>query len=113
MVLQDGNQDFCAACSGNGELLCCDGCDRSFHMSCLDPPVELGTLDEEWFCYICAARKNPQPRIGKGLFSGLLTQLEKENPAAYELPFHIRDYFEGVRTGDRGEYEEAVLQKPR
>jgi hypothetical protein len=33
--------------------------------------------------------------------------VEKRNPSAFHLPFSIRDWFEGVRTGPEGEYEEG------
>ncbi|KAI9809548.1 MAG: hypothetical protein M1827_006783 [Pycnora praestabilis] len=108
------NSDFCSACGGEGYLLCCDGCDRSFHFTCLDPPMDAnGGPDEPWYCYICEARKTSQPKPSRGLFAVLLSNLLKKNPVAYNLPLDIREYFEGVKTGEEGEYEEAVLQKPR
>lgn len=75
--------------------------------------MDADNLPDAWFCYICAARRNPQPKPARGLFAALFVELEKENPKAYELPLDIREYFEGVKTGDEGEYEEAVTQKSR
>ena len=51
------NNDYCDACHGKGQFLCCEGgCLRSFHFNCLDPPVELDDLpDESWFCKACRA----------------------------------------------------------
>lgn len=51
------NNDFCDACHGKGQFLCCEGgCLRSFHFTCLDPPVELDDLpDESWYCKSCRA----------------------------------------------------------
>uniref|UniRef100_A0A8C4V9D6 Autoimmune regulator n=1 Tax=Falco tinnunculus TaxID=100819 RepID=A0A8C4V9D6_FALTI len=48
------NEDECAACGDGGELICCDGCPRAFHLTCLVPPlprVPSGT----WRCGFCMA----------------------------------------------------------
>jgi hypothetical protein len=37
--------------------------------------------------------------------------LEKKNPSAYSLPKDIREYFDNVKTGPSGEYEEANVPK--
>ncbi|XP_062413847.1 autoimmune regulator [Pungitius pungitius] len=46
------NDDECAVCKDGGELICCDGCPRAFHLTCLDPPltsIPSGT----WRCERC------------------------------------------------------------
>ena len=112
--VQHDNVDYCTACSGNGQLLCCDGCTRSFHFTCLDPPMDPNRPPEgEWYCYICESRRDPQPKPPRGLFAALLAVLEKKNPIAFNLPYDIRDYFEGVKTGEEGEYEEATTLKSK
>ncbi|XP_057552434.1 autoimmune regulator [Hippopotamus amphibius kiboko] len=50
--LHQKNEDECAACRDGGELLCCDGCPRAFHLACLTPPlreIPSGT----WRCSRC------------------------------------------------------------
>jgi len=46
---EDTNDDFCRQCGGGGDLLLCDRCDRSYHMYCLDPPLEVAP-EGEWHC---------------------------------------------------------------
>ncbi|KNE59284.1 hypothetical protein AMAG_03591 [Allomyces macrogynus ATCC 38327] len=49
------NQDTCFSCGTDGHLLCCEGCPRSFHLICLDPPLDPEIApDGEWFCRECA-----------------------------------------------------------
>ncbi|KAM8851060.1 autoimmune regulator isoform 2-T2 [Spinachia spinachia] len=46
------NDDECAVCKDGGELICCDGCPRAFHLTCLEPPltsIPSGT----WRCECC------------------------------------------------------------
>ncbi|KAL7849299.1 hypothetical protein SRHO_G00209220 [Serrasalmus rhombeus] len=46
------NDDECSVCKDGGELICCDGCPRAFHLNCLVPPltsIPSGT----WRCKFC------------------------------------------------------------
>ncbi|KAM6224554.1 autoimmune regulator [Rhynchocyon petersi] len=50
--LHQKNEDECAVCRDGGELICCDGCPRAFHLACLCPPLQeipSGT----WRCSSC------------------------------------------------------------
>ncbi|CAI5703915.1 hypothetical protein KXD40_002522 [Peronospora effusa] len=40
----------CSVCSLGGELLCCDGCPRAFHVKCIGLPE---VPETEWFCNEC------------------------------------------------------------
>ena len=106
---QDENDDSCYSCRGSGELVCCDGCNYSFHFLCIDPPMdEAKDLPEEWFCNECTRRFFPARFHGhEGALRGMLDRLDKQNPRAFSLPREIREYFEGVTTGPDGEYLEA------
>ncbi|OTA66460.1 hypothetical protein K449DRAFT_231357 [Hypoxylon sp. EC38] len=111
---QDDNDDSCYTCGGNGELVCCDGCNYSFHFLCIDPPMDEGHMPDEWYCNECKHRYYP-PFGGenKGPLRSLFTVLDRKNPRAFRLPEDVRDLFEGVRTGPEGEYEEIAPPKPK
>ena len=94
--------------------MCCDGCARSFHFKCVDPPFqEEGRLPDEWYCNACHGRRHlSDPAMQQGAFGSLATGLEKQNSRAFRLPDRIRDYFEGVKTGADGEFEDAATFIP-
>jgi hypothetical protein len=70
--------------------------------------------DEAWFCNVCTSKANP-PVIDDeiGCFAVLLAHLDRKNPSAFHLPKDIREYFENVKTGAEGEYEEPVQPKAK
>ncbi|KEH38894.1 RING/FYVE/PHD zinc finger protein [Medicago truncatula] len=44
------NDDLCSICQDGGDLLCCDGCPRAFHIDCVPLPcIPCGT----WYCKYC------------------------------------------------------------
>jgi hypothetical protein len=111
LCLQD-NDEFCASCGGEGKLLCCDGCTNSFHHACLEPPLNPEEeVEGEWYCPRCVARRTKEAPSPVGLLGMVIRRVDDTIPKAYNLPSDIRDYFEGVRTGDEGEYEEVSLPR--
>ncbi|KAK0673918.1 hypothetical protein QBC41DRAFT_310908 [Cercophora samala] len=106
---QDDNDDYCNSCNSNGELICCDGCTRSFHFNCVDPPLARDAMPNEWFCNVCRmTRDSGALHEHTGSFALLFEKLDARNSTVYALPSDIRNCFEGVRTGPEGEYEEIV-----
>ncbi|KAI9675348.1 MAG: hypothetical protein M1817_001252 [Caeruleum heppii] len=70
-------------------------------------------LPETWFCFVCAAKQDTLAKRSGRLFAVMLFNLEKKNPVAFNLPVRIREYFEGVKTGEEGEYQDALVHKTR
>jgi hypothetical protein len=70
-----------------------------------------GKLPDEWYCNVCLSRREPTRPCYGGVFGELIPLLERKNPVAFHLPKDIREYFEGVRTGVEGEYEEGPPPK--
>ncbi|XP_047225206.1 autoimmune regulator isoform X2 [Girardinichthys multiradiatus] len=53
IIMIHSNEDECAVCKDGGELICCDGCPRAFHLTCLNPPltsIPSGSWQCEWCC---------------------------------------------------------------
>ncbi|XP_030608776.1 autoimmune regulator [Archocentrus centrarchus] len=50
------NDDECALCKDGGELICCDGCPRAFHLACLVPPLT-SIPSGSWQCEWCRGHR--------------------------------------------------------
>ncbi|BEJ14050.1 hypothetical protein CspHIS471_0312240 [Cutaneotrichosporon sp. HIS471] len=121
------NQDFCSSCRGIGRFLCCDGCPRSFHFMCLEPPFRIDELPESetWYCNKCASERNPAPapdspygikftdRTISTVFGHLIKRVENNNPEQFRLPQDIRQFFVGVSAGPLGEYVDTETARTK
>ncbi|KAG5519118.1 hypothetical protein PMAC_002206 [Pneumocystis sp. 'macacae'] len=106
---EDPAKDFCSACKRHGRFLCCESCPRSFHFSCIEPPIDENSLPEDsWHCTLCRMKRFPPPKQPRGIFAFLMEYIIKNNPKEFSLPLSIREYFEGVSTGPNGEYQDLV-----
>ena len=75
----------------------------------MDPDDEL--QNSEWFCPTCVAARNRDNPVASGLFGSIYRIVDESITRAYALPYNIREYFEGVRTGDEGEFEDIGLPR--
>lgn len=55
---KDYHKEFCGACFKGGKLLCCDGCERAYHLQCVQPPMT-EVPKGDWFCAHC--QETPAP----------------------------------------------------
>lgn len=69
--------------------------------------------DEPFFCQVCVAQRVAPQRHARGLFSSLLSKLDKLNPSIFVPPKPIREYFEGVAATKSGEFMDAANVKTR
>lgn len=105
----DEHLDFCVACGGEGELLCCDGCDAAYHFECCDPPLSKDSpeLEEAWFCPKCRPlprrSREASPDDGETVWGDMSKALHAEQ-RNFQLPKYLQSYFEDNSVGLDGEY---------
>ncbi|KAL9352016.1 hypothetical protein Peur_054696 [Populus x canadensis] len=58
----DGNYYECVICDIGGELLCCDFCPCTYHLQCLNPPLEC-TPPGSWQCPNCCNEADPATQL--------------------------------------------------
>ena len=88
------------------------------HHACLEPPLDPDDdINGEWYCPQCLARRNKHPTDAPGFLGKVIRRVEDIIPKAFTLPSDVRSYFDGVRTGESGEYEEygqpSTQQQPK
>ncbi|KAE9022915.1 hypothetical protein PF011_g4236 [Phytophthora fragariae] len=59
----DQHREYCEMCLKGGKLLCCDGCERAYHLNCVRPAL-LDVPEGDWFCSHCRDTP-PQPLSAK------------------------------------------------
>uniref|UniRef100_A0A3P9KVG7 Autoimmune regulator n=1 Tax=Oryzias latipes TaxID=8090 RepID=A0A3P9KVG7_ORYLA len=84
------NDDECAVCKDGGELICCDGCPRAFHLTCLNPPL-ISIPSGSWQCERCRGFtvKSEKALLPLEALSG---QLQQENKASSDSITDISFY---------------------
>ncbi len=85
VIAEDGNHFFCHLCSLTGDVICCDGCPKVYHVHCLPEGKSKDTIDEDtWFCPDCFVdpiSKNKHNTISRSLPTrGLKRKYEVQQP---------------------------------
>jgi len=64
--------------------------------------------EEAWQCSVCTGpRTTARLGEGKGAFRNFMNAQDRVNPKEFSLPTRVKTYFEGVKSGADGEYEEV------
>ncbi|KAF1848530.1 uncharacterized protein K460DRAFT_375382 [Cucurbitaria berberidis CBS 394.84] len=111
---QSESDDFCSACRGPGEFVCCEGCPRVFHLLCCDPP-RTEVPDGAFYCYECNAKLGACDESAADSYTSLgplFKSLERTNPRAFALPQEVQTIFEGISARADGSYFEEVKKFP-
>ncbi|KAI7751103.1 hypothetical protein M8C21_020508 [Ambrosia artemisiifolia] len=61
---KDGSYHECVICDLGGDLLFCDGCSKTYHIACLDPPLKQRPSDT-WQCPSCCSESNVVEAVDK------------------------------------------------
>lgn len=104
------SDDFCAACKGAGEFVCCDGCPRVFHYLCCDPP-RIEPPDGSFLCYECNSKVkhvDDSPVEAFAILGPLFTRLENTNARSFALPKDVQVFFDNVTPRDDGSFYEEI-----
>ncbi|KAI9311028.1 hypothetical protein BX666DRAFT_2000071 [Dichotomocladium elegans] len=131
------NNDYCSVCGLYGRFICCDACPKSFHFTCVDPPmdiVDVERMEDDWYCRECEYRRRhpEEPKEKKSrdtqmpssqrpattriaaLFDALNKDIISHNPTTYRPPTEIVHYFKGVSMGETGQYiDSSAIKHPR
>ena len=59
------NNDFCETCGGHGRFVCCDGCPRSFHFFCMNPPLDIDEMPPSNAAEVLGPAKSSSIQKGK------------------------------------------------
>lgn len=106
----DEHSDYCSACRGEGELLCCDGCDAAYHFECCDPPLSKDSpeLEEAWYCPKCRPMPRQSRESSPGGRDSIWADMNKVvfhiTQRNFQLPKSLQSYFEDNSVGLDGEY---------
>jgi hypothetical protein len=54
------SSDFqCHECGRAGEVVCCDTCDRVFHLACIGSVTDADHMPSPWWCHLCTSGARP------------------------------------------------------
>ncbi|XP_050544888.1 uncharacterized protein LOC126907566 isoform X2 [Daktulosphaira vitifoliae] len=87
---KEHNHDFCDACREGGDIVCCDRCPRSYHITCHIPPLTK-LPDGEWLCRKCFIN-NKEPMYEVPLNNYDKTESDDDSSCPYD--FMSKDRFE-------------------
>ena len=103
------DSDGCALCDLGGEgglLLCCDGCDKSTHMSCCSIDA---VPDSDWFCRKCSEQE-PEEQLLEKPEEQLLKKPDEPEQTCDDFGCRTnRDWCTGEKGAEVEDAEEAAM----
>ena len=58
----DSSDFHCHECGRVGEVLCCDTCDRVYHLGCIGSvAIDADHMPNPWSCHLCTSGVHPGP----------------------------------------------------
>lgn len=84
-VGETGNENVCSKCFGPGELLCCDQCPRSYHISCVGAFAAQQANGDHWLCPTCLKASKQASRRSSAVLSNSLNDTIN-NSVLQDLP---------------------------
>mmetsp|Transcript_2120 Transcript_2120/g.5924 ORF Transcript_2120/g.5924 Transcript_2120/m.5924 type:complete len:2030 (+) Transcript_2120:270-6359(+) len=83
------NEDYCAICRNEGDLLCCDSCPSSLHRECVGMARNSPLPEGSWYCPEC--KQVDSAKFGP-LTAGRKSRLEWFSPPTRNLPSDNFEY---------------------
>jgi len=102
---EDLNDDVCNICYEGGSLLCCDSCDNSYHLYCLNPPLSR-VPEGTWECAECTNKKALDARdalIKENMLEGNGSNTKRQKTAHEEIERANCTDFSNRRQGTENE----------
>jgi len=109
----EAHDDYCFVCASVGELLCCDTCQRVFHLACLVPPLA-AIPDGDWYCRYCLEEEQKERENMRATKKRRIDEkAKKENEPSIESILWCRTKEEKNKQGDGPALEYYVKWRGR
>lgn len=93
VIAEDGNHFLCHMCLSTGDVICCDGCPKVYHVHCLPEGKSKDTIDKDpWFCPDCLVDPISKKKHNHTIKRSLPTRGLKRKNSEVRQPFIDEKY---------------------